>query len=306
MNRLLLLFLTFMFMSIRVVYADSEISIVVNNVPITTNAITRRLALLRLRNVRGDLESIAREELIDETLQRQEARRINLVISDSEIETAYRNFATDNNMSQFELDSLLTESGATVRGFKQYIRSGLSWQRIVGLRYRAENSASDSPLSYLFGGEGDEGIETIQYTLKQVIFVVPKEKLETHSDARMTQANNFRGAYRSCDNIIDIAKNFKDVSVLDTGRVSEDRIPQQWRTEVKATSEGDLTRAVRTSRGVELYAVCKKEKLRSSSSESTNSEFGSFGSSAELGKELESFSKEYNSELRLHATIRKN
>ena len=305
MNRLLLLLMTFMFMSFRLAYADSEISIVVNNVPITTSAISRRVALLRLRTIEGDLESIAKEELIDETLQRLEARRINLSIPDNEIEVAYRNFATDNNMAYFELDNLLTDSGATIRGFKEYIRSGLRWQRAVGLRYRAENSIKDdNPLSYLFGGEGDEGVETIQYTLRQVIFVVPKDKLETHSDARMTQANNFRSVYRSCDGIIDIAKKFKDVSVLDTGRVSEDRIPQQWRTEVKATSEGKLTRAVRTDRGVELFAVCKKEKLRSSSSETKSSGFGNLG--VDIGKELEEFSKEYNSELRLHATIRKN
>ena len=305
MNRLLLLLMTFMFMSFRLAYADSEISIVVNNVPITTSAISRRVSLLRLRNIDGNLESIAKEELIDETLQRLEARRINLSIPDNEIEVAYRNFATDNNMAYFELDNLLTESGATIRGFKEYIRSGLRWQRAVGLRYRAENSIEDdNPLSYLFGGEGDEGVETIQYTLKQVIFVVPKDKLETHSDARMTQANNFRSVYRSCAGIIDIAKKFKDVSVLDPGRVSEDRIPPQWRTEVKATSEGKLTRAVRTDRGVELFAVCKKEKLRSSSSEAKSSGFGNLGD--DIGKELEEFSKEYNSELRLHATIRKN
>lgn len=284
--------------------SNSAIAIVVNGIPITSNDLSRRISLLRLRNITGDLDSKAREELIIESLQSQEGSRLGISIPDADIDASYRKFATDNNLAHFSLDNLLEESGVSVRGFKSYIRAGLLWQRLVSLRYQAEFRSSEATnLSYIFGGENEEATQTTQYTLKHIIFVVPDDKRSSQLEGRLSQANNFRNRYTDCDSIISAAKDYKDVSVLDRGRVLETRIPDRWLSEIRAKRSGGITRALRTDRGVELYAVCDTQEIRSS----TNFDRRTlFPADTDVGAELSKLSDKYLSELRDIATIQEN
>ncbi len=123
--------------------SGSGIAAFVNNTPVTSNQVKRRAAFLQLRRVGGNRTTKARDELVEESLQIQEARRLNVVADDNTVNEAYLNFAKSNRLSSAQLAQVLNRSGVTKRGFEQYIRAQISWQRAVGLRQRSESS-SDS------------------------------------------------------------------------------------------------------------------------------------------------------------------
>jgi len=200
--------------------AASKIAVIVNNIPITTNDISRRAAFFKLRRMKGNHRKMAREELITEALKMQEARRRRINIPQKEIDAAYLRFAKGNKIPAKVMSKILNKSGVTVRGFKQFIRANMTWQSLVAARFRSEASPQKkNPLDHLHGGKGGKTGNATEYTLQQIVFVVPKAKLKIQSQARIQEANNFRANYAGCQQAFAQAASLKNVSKIGRAHV---------------------------------------------------------------------------------------
>jgi len=247
--------------------AASKIAVLVNNVPITTNDIKRRAAFFKLRRIKGNHTKLAREELIKEAMQMQEAKRIGVRTSKKDVDAAYIRFAQRNKMPVKVLGQILSRSGVTIRGFKQFINAQMTWQSAVGVRLRAEGRSSNTtknPLDYLHGGKSGRAAQTTEYTIQQIVFVIPRDKQKALTKARMAEANNFRASFPGCSQSINYAKKLRNVAVLDKGRTQAHQLPTRWKDELVKTSTGKTTRPLKTEKGVELLAVCNTRQVRSS------------------------------------------
>lgn len=282
----------------------TKIVALVNDKPITTSAVSRRAAFLKLRRVGGNRRQKALEELVDEALQMKEARRLGAVPGDAQVEAAYKRFASRNKMPLSTLTQVLNRSGVTSRGFKDYIRHQIAWQNVVGLRYQAgatAGAAKAGPLDHLHGGSKNRGTTT-EYTIQQVVFVVPDNKRKALLNRRMTEANALRTRFPGCNNMKATAATLKDVTVLDRGRVQAHELPPRWRTEIEKTATGKTTRPLKTEKGVEMIAVCNTREALSTKPVAGDGE-GAFAQSEEPNKALAELSKTYMDELKKVATI---
>ena len=63
---------------VNVAQAASQVVAVVNKTAITNGDVSRRVAFLRLQRRKGNLNEIAKQELVEETLKRQEIARSTL------------------------------------------------------------------------------------------------------------------------------------------------------------------------------------------------------------------------------------
>ena len=284
--------------------AATKIEVIVNNQPITSSQIKRRAAFFKLRRVKGNHRKLAREELIEEALRMQEARRLGRVVPDSQVDAAYANFAKRNRMPLKALGQILDRSGVTRRGFKKYIRAQMSWQAAVSLRARAEGRSTQKkgPLDHLHGPRKTTTGTTTEYTLQQVVFVVPSSKLKSGSNARTSEANNFRKGFQGCANTVAMAAKLKNVSVLKRGRTRFDEIPQRWRKELESTPEGRTTRPLKTEKGVELMAVCRTREVKSVKVAASDGDI--FSQAAGGNSEIQALEKKYMEELRKVAVIK--
>lgn len=283
----------------------TRIAVLVNETPITSTDIARRAKFVRLRRMKGNATTIATNELIDEAIKMKEARRINAVASDAEVSSAYAGFAKNNKLTQPQLGQVLSRSGTTVRGFKDYIRASLSWQRAVGSRMRAEASGrgglgEKAKGPRFLSSAGTQGAKEGEYTLQQIVFVVPSDKRGQLS-ARRAQANQFRTRMNGCTNALELAKSLRDVSVRDRGRLLDSQLPPQWAKEIRALSEGGVTRTKDTDKGVEMLALCRKREVRASTSSTSADLFGG----ANFAEQQSETEKKYLAELKERATIQR-
>ncbi len=240
----------------------SKIKVVVNDQPITSYDIARRAAFLKLRRTGGNRSQKATEELIDEAVQMQAAKRVNISVPEKEIDAAYARFAKSNRMPVKALTQILTRSGVTVSGFKSFIRAQMTWQRLLSAKSRAESRQSSSPDIFAkIRARGGDKPSTTEYTLQQVIFVVPKAKRRTLMAKRRRQATAFRHRFESCDKTRGFAKGLIDVTVRSLGRVMEPQLPPDWKKHVIATPQGKTTKVRDTHRGVEFLAVCRSQTV---------------------------------------------
>ena len=241
--------------------AASEIKVVVNGSPVTDYDITRRAAFLKLQRKKGNATE-ARDELVDEALKRQELRRLNLLVGDTEVNDAFARFATNNKMTLAQLTTVLDKAGVTSQHFKEYIRIQMSWGRALAQRNRSQGgskfSEQDAVQRMLKDG-GKKPVST-EYQLQQIIFVVPANKRDIIA-RRRGEANAMRAKFNGCEGTRDTAKGTLDVTVRDLGKLIEQELPPEWAKQVKSTPAGSATTILDTDKGVEYLGVCSTRQV---------------------------------------------
>ena len=279
----------------------THIKLLVNNVPITNYDISRRAAFLRLRRVGGNRTKLAEEEMIEQALKMTEARAQRTVASQEQVDTAFANFAKSNRVSPSRLASELGRMGIGADHFKGFVRTQISWQRTVGRRFSTTTrQKSQQEAIFELKQSGSEKPQTTEYVIKQIVFVVPKDKRKSIMGARRKEANGFRQRFSSCAQALDLAKELRDVAVVDRGRVLEPELPPEWREEILKTETGQTTKAITTEKGVELIAVCDKRTISDDRAAQIISQSKDFESFNEKGAAA---GKEYLEELRKKAVI---
>ena len=243
--------------------AGSDIKVIVNKVPITSLDVSRRVAFLKLQRKKGNLASIALDEMIDEQLKRVEMRRVGISVPDKQVNDAYARFAAGNKMKLAQLDQILNQSGVTPKHFKDYIRMQMGWGQTVGSRFRATTgrvSEREAVRKMMEKGGGAKPSAT-EYLLQQVIFVVPAAKRGAILGSRKREAEAMRGRFTGCAATMSFAKGLKDVTVRDLGRVLAPELPPEWADSIKKTQEGGATPVRETERGVEFIGICRAKQV---------------------------------------------
>jgi peptidyl-prolyl cis-trans isomerase SurA len=126
------------------IFADSNPNVrkataVVNGDIVTGTDVDQRLALILAANENKPTEEEMQRlrlqvlrNLIDETLQIQEAKAADIEISDQEVEESYARVASQNfNQNIQAMDAYLKRIGSSPSSLKRQIRGELAWQRLL-------------------------------------------------------------------------------------------------------------------------------------------------------------------------------
>ncbi len=275
----------------------AEIKYVVNGAPVTSVDIQRRAAFLRLQqqSTKG-----AADQMIDQALQQQEMKRLNVRISDAQVNDAYGNFAKANKLTAAQLDSILAQSSVTKEHFKEFIRTQIGWNQVLAARARAEGTNEQDAIRQLLK-EGGPKPTANEYILQQVIFVVPERDRRALLAKRKREAQELRARYSGCETSRDLTRGMIDVTVRELGRILEPELPPDWEKEVKAAHAGNGVTVVReTPRGVEFIAICSS---RVASDDRVAQLVFQQEQAKESGNAADALGKKYLKELREKAQI---
>jgi peptidyl-prolyl cis-trans isomerase SurA len=256
-----LIMATFAMPSSDVAFAASEVKVVVNSSVITSGDIAKRVNFLKLQHQKGDLNKLAQEQLVDETLKRAEISRVRMSVSTSDVDSAFGRFAASNKMSPQQLGQILDKMGVGVDHFKSYIAVSMSWPRVVNARFGSNggNRLSNDDLVTRMTENKTKPVTT-EYFLKQIVFVVPAAKRNAIVNQRKAEAEASRAKFPGCDQAKVFAATMHDVSVQDLGRVLAPDLPEIWKPLLEK-AQGNTTTPVVTDRGVEYVAICSQRQV---------------------------------------------
>lgn len=238
---------------------SSTVEIVVGRTAITNNDISRRAAFLRLQRQSGDLRKIAREQMVEETLKRQEIARVGASVSTDDVDQAFARFAASNKLSPPQLTQILNQSGVGPEHFKAFIAVQMSWPRLLNAKYGNSGRLSNQEIVKRMS-ESKEKPVTTEYLLQQIIFVVPESKRNAISAKRKAEAEAARPKFPGCEQARQFAKGYHDVSVRELGRMMLQQIPEDWKPLVES-AKGQTTGVRVTERGAEFLAICSSKQV---------------------------------------------
>ncbi|MEW9806985.1 SurA N-terminal domain-containing protein [Mesorhizobium marinum] len=278
--------------------AASEIKVIVNQIPITSYDIQRRVAFLKVQRRGGNLNEEAEKQMIDQALRLSEARRLGITVTDDQVDAAYNNFAKSNKMTVKQLDGIMNQSGVTKPHFKEFIRSQMSWSQALSRRGRGKAMSEQDVVRRMLQQGGAKPSAT-EYMLQQVIFVVPQNERGKIAQ-RKREAEAMRARFSGCNTTRQFAKGLIDVTVRDLGRKLAPELPSDWADQIKNTKVGGTTAVRETPAGVEFIGICSSREV--SDDRVAKLTFQAEGG-AEGDKSTEELSKKYTEELREKAKI---
>lgn len=284
--------------------APTEVKVIVNNNPITTGDIQKRAAFLKLQGQKGNLNAKAKDELVDEMLKRVEMKTRGINISQQEIDNAYASFANNNGMTVPQLDQIMNQAGVTPQHFKTYVMVQMGWGRAVSARFRSDGIVTEQQAVQRMKKDGGRKPVATEYTLQQVILVVPSAKRSPAlMNKRRQEANALRNKFQNCGTTRQQTKGMIDVTVRDLGKFIEQEVPSEWTKDVKATASGRVTGTQDTERGIEFLAVCSTRQV--SDDRVAQMVFSMEGTDTSKGQEAkaDAISKKYMQDLREKARI---
>ncbi len=240
--------------------AATSVVAVVNKTAITSGDVAHRVAFLRLQRRTGNLQKMAKDQLVDEVLKRDEIARVGMSVSTADVDASFARFAASNKMSVEQLNTILDRAGVTAAHFKAFIAVSMSWPRLVNARYASGASSKLSNQELVTRLlENKQKPVTTEYMLKQIIFVVPASK-KGIVGKRKAEAEKSRASFPGCDQAMQFAKNYLDVSVRNLGRVLEPELPPEWKPLIEKANGGTTATRV-TERGVEYLAICNQRQV---------------------------------------------
>jgi peptidyl-prolyl cis-trans isomerase SurA len=276
--------------------AGSSIPVLVNGVPITSYDIDQRIRLMRLGGAKATKES-AQNDLIDETLEGLEAQRAGISVPQAQIDAAFASIGSHLKMTPATLTQALASQGIAADTLKKRLRAQIAWSQLVQMRTQQKAKVSNSDVNALISGKDAKSLTIQEYTLQQIVFVVPQGSSNGAYAQRQAEAAAFRQSFPGCDKSLDKAKNLRGVVVKDIGRRDSTQLSGPQGDAIMKTPVGSAAPPDRTSEGIELIAVCASQAIQSAEGARAEAE------SSLYAKQAQGLGEDYLKELRKLAII---
>jgi peptidyl-prolyl cis-trans isomerase SurA len=238
--------------------ARAQIVALVNGEPITTLDIAQRTRLIQLSTQKSPGRQEVLDELIDDKLKVHLAKRYLADIPKREIDNTYASMARRSGMSPDQFGKMIGQAGISVDALKARIQADYMWSQIIRGKFKSSLQIGEKEVAVKLGdNKGDAS--GFDYTLRPILFLVPRGAAPGAYEARKRDAESLRARFQSCNEGLRHAMTLPDVVVRESiSRQSVD-LAQQQRDILNNTPVGRLTPPDVTSNGVEVFAVCQKK-----------------------------------------------
>jgi peptidyl-prolyl cis-trans isomerase SurA len=242
-----------------------QVAAIVNGEPITVLDVTQRAKLIQISTQKAPTRQEALDELIDEKLKLQIARRYKLDITTKEVDAAFNNIASRAGSSVQQFIQALGNAGISADAVKARIKADMAWGQIIRGKFQANFQIRERDIhdALVSRRKDDQPAIGYEYTLRPILLIVPRGSAEGVFAARVREAENLRGRFQNCEEGIALARGLKDVAIRDPVYRTSADLTTQLLAILEKTPEGRLTPPEQTRQGIELYAVCGRKESTS-------------------------------------------
>ncbi|GFE74341.1 MULTISPECIES: peptidylprolyl isomerase [Novosphingobium] len=242
---------------------------VVNGAVITGTDVDQRLALILAAN-QGKISEEEQKRLrlqvlrnlIDETLQIQEAKAAEVSVDDAEIEQSYARVAAQNfNQNTQAMDAYLKRVGSSPDSLKRQIRGELSWQRLLQRNVQPFINVSDDEVNEVIDRlKASKGTE--EYRLGEIyLAATPETEQQVEGNA-----NQIMQQLRQGGSFVAYARQYSQASTAsvggDLGWVRLGQLPGEVATAVRDMQPGQLGGPIAIPGGYDIvYLIDKRQVL---------------------------------------------
>jgi len=248
--------------------------ITVNDTVITAYELDQRIKMLRLFRTPGDLNDVAREQLIEERLKDEELTRFGVVLSAEGLDAAVAEFASRANLTAEQFIQLLAQNGVDRPALEQFVRIGVTWRDFIRTRFAAQAEITDAEVDRALSRSGNSaaGIEVL---LSEIIIPAPPPR----AAAAQAQAERISQLTSTAA----FSAQARRVSALPSrnnggrlGWLPITNYPPQLHGLLLGLSNGEVTAPINITNGVALFQMRGIREVATAPATPTNVDYAAF------------------------------
>lgn len=237
----------------------------------------------------------ALQELIEERLKLQEARKNSITITDSDVDRVFADMSQRNKMTASQFAEHISRQGADASVIKSRVRASLAWREVVRKRYGHQINVSHRDIEQLATQAGGE--EAQELKLQRITLDTDGTVDQKAMAARLAEAGTVRQGFKDCKSMAALTKGQANARFEDLGFKKVSAVTEPTRSLLGSAKEGEMLPPNLTAAGVELYAVCGKRSVKVDDDKRQAAE------SQLQAKEFEKHAQRYMHDLRKDALI---
>lgn len=252
-----------------------RIAAVVNDEVISVFDVVSRMRMIMISSNIADTPETRQKlfpqvlrSLIDEKLELEEAKRLNVTATDSEIDKALRQIEKQNNMKPGQLNEFLKARGIDRGALVDQLTAGIVWTKLVQRRTAETVNISDDEIDKAFKRAQEHANDPESHVAEIFLGVdSPAQDAEVRGLAERLTQQMRQGARFSA-----IAQQFSQSATAavggDIGWVRADELPADLGKAVSQLQPGQLSPPIRTRAGYYLLLVIDRRTGTSGSEQS--------------------------------------
>ncbi len=205
----------------------------------------------------------ALDELVEERLKLQEAKRLSVNIPDDEVARAFKGVAERNKMTPDQFVQMIRQQGADADVMKERIKVQMAWRETVRKRYGHQVSVSGRDIDKLVAAAAP-GEDLVELQLHKITFALPAKIDQKQMAQRLDDAEALRRRFGGCKGTSALVKDQQGAKFEDLGYRKAATIPEPTRSLLVGSGDGQMAPAALAGAGVELYAVCARRTQKAS------------------------------------------
>lgn len=237
----------------------------------------------------------ALDELIDERLKLQEAKKLTVVAADDEVNRILAGMAERNKMNIAQFGEHLTKMGANITVMRERIRASLSWTDVIRRKFGHQITVANRDVDKMIASA--QGQDDVELRIHRVMLNLPTNPDQKRITQRLGDAEGLRARFTGCKSMEQMVRGVQGARFDNLGDRRPSSLPEPTRSLLMAAHDEELLPATIGENGVELWAVCGRKvvKAEDTKRETAQNELRQ--------KEFEILSKKYLKDLRTDAHI---
>jgi peptidyl-prolyl cis-trans isomerase SurA len=238
------------------------IVVMVNGEPITSMDIEQRSKLNFMTTRKQPNRQDVINELIDEKVKIREAKRFGVDPTSSDIDQSYAGMAQRMRLTPDQLTQVLEKQGVRPETLRSRIKAEMVWGSLVRGRYKESLQVGEKDVAAAVREKGDEKleVEASEYKMQPIVLIVPRGSPASAYEARKKEAEALRERVTSCAEANSYFKSMRNAAVRDIVTKTSADLPEVLRDMLEKTPVGRLTPPEKTKQGIEMVALCARNK----------------------------------------------
>ncbi len=215
----------------------------------------------------------AKEELIEERIKLQEAKRLNVTADEADVTRIISGIAERNKMTIEQFGQHMKSMGVDINTMKARFRAEMSWREVVRRRFGHLVAISDREVDQFVANAPAAVQSDVELQVQRVTLPLPAAVDQSIIARRIAEADTLARQYKGCASLPELAQSVGG-KFEDLGPRKPSTLAEPTRSLLLNASEGDLLPASVGQTGIELWALCgrKSDTGASSARESAQNE----------------------------------
>ncbi len=228
---------------------------------VTRYQIDQRARFLALLGAPGDTRQLAREQLINETLQLKAAEENGIEVSSEIIEDGITEFAARANLSAEQFLEITESRGISAATIRDFFTAGVAWRETVRARFgdSVRDTVGEDDARRALALTGTEG--GLRVLVSEILLPANTPEATRASQARAADLSQLQGeaAFSAAARRFSVAPSSNRGGQLDW--VALDALPVEVRSTIDALTPGQVSRPVRLENAIGVFLLRDEERV---------------------------------------------